>query len=712
MSINLDKPVSHQTEDWFQRYEFGKRIASIVSRNMNSHSLTVAIYGKWGQGKTTLLNFIRAELPEDIIVINFNPWFFSETPQLLKSFLDHFTEGLGKSPITTKEKVGNFFRDYGSAIGAITQFVGLGTEDLEGLGSRMSSVSIEHLKKKIDDFIIEANRNIVVFIDDIDRLDVEEAQQIFKLVKLVGDFPRTSYILSFDHELIAAALAPKYGSGTKEAGAEFLEKIIQLPLNLPKARKQDLRSFLIKLFENALEEIQVELTSKEKNEVKHRLDEAFIPALDNPRLAVRLANAINFSIPLLRGEINLVDLITIEAIRIFFPELYLFIKTNPHYFISSYSYVHNNFSRKEKSKDEAKNKITQAVEAYGVDMKDPLLSMLQDLFPTLQTVFANTYYTDQYYMEWYREMRICSSYYFERYFSYAIQKGKISDIVFKNILIDIGEISVDELIKRLSLHFQTIEVDEFIFKLYQYQHSFTPVESKVLAAALANFGEVFEKAKKDFFYGTIGMAASIIFSLLQKVPTNNRLKAALQVLDFAEPLTFLIDIQFKFWTKPKYDDIPPFLKEEELEIIAERILERFQEIATKDNLFNILPDDDFYRVVKLFIRVNRTNEVSEMLQQQIEIDSKNVLPLIKLFTPTASSSSKPSPYKVNFNEKRYHSLNTLIGCDLLYESSLKAYGKQTYTPIEDTEWSELTDTNLLALFQKIHEESKANKDEK
>ena len=53
MFINLDKPVSHREEDWFQRYKFGKRIASIVSRNMNSNSLTIGIHGKWGQGKTT-----------------------------------------------------------------------------------------------------------------------------------------------------------------------------------------------------------------------------------------------------------------------------------------------------------------------------------------------------------------------------------------------------------------------------------------------------------------------------------------------------------------------------------------------------------------------------------------------------------------------------------------------------------------------------------
>jgi predicted KAP-like P-loop ATPase len=68
-------------------------------------------------------------------------------------------------------------------------------------------------------------------MDDIDRLDKEEIQAIFRLVKLTADFPNTVYILSCDIERVAEALAERYGS--KDAGKSFLEKIIQLSLPLP-----------------------------------------------------------------------------------------------------------------------------------------------------------------------------------------------------------------------------------------------------------------------------------------------------------------------------------------------------------------------------------------------------------------------------------------------------------------------------------------------
>lgn len=706
MSINIDRPVYYSTEDWFQRYEFAKRIASIVESNKNSNSLTVAIYGKWGQGKTTLLNFIKEELSPDIITIHFNPWLFSETSQLLKSFLDNFSIGLGKSSSTAKEKVGNFFKDYGSAIGTITQLVGLDTTGLQNLGNKLSTVSVEQFKRRIDDFIIEANQNIVVFIDDIDRLDVVEVQQIFKLVKLVGDFPRTSYILSFDHELIAASLAPKYGSGTKDSGYDFLEKIIQLPLNLPKARKQDLRSFTIKLLEKVLDDVKINLDQKDTNEFVNRFDEAFLPALDNPRIAVRFANSINFSIPLLIGEVNLIDLITIEAIRIFYPDLYSFIKNNQGYFINSFS--NQSYNRKEKTKEEAKKKITEALEVYGADLREEIITMLQSLFPQLRTVFSNYYYDNQHYTDWYRQMKICSPYYFQRYFSYAIQKGEISDIIFKEVISGINEVTISELINRLTLQFQILDIDEFIFKLYQYQNSFESNEAEILAPALASFGEVYLKARKDIFFGTYGMASSIIFSLLKKIPNENRLAISLKVLDNAKPLKFLIDIQFRFWDKPKYSDELPFLKDEELEKISKKVIEHFEKIANIKNLFTLLPDYEFYRVLVLFIKVGKEKDVTKMLDQQIKLDNKNVINVIKLFTSTITSSAKPYPYKANFNKEKYKELDTIISCDLLYEASLKAYGNLIYYPVEDIGYDELTDENLLALFQKIHNEEKEN----
>src|SRR5690606_30532516 len=87
-TVFFDKAVSEEENDRFQRYEFAKRIASIVSIPSDDKSLTIGLYGKWGEGKTTVLNFIQQELDPEVVVVHFNPWFFSNQEQLLVAFLN------------------------------------------------------------------------------------------------------------------------------------------------------------------------------------------------------------------------------------------------------------------------------------------------------------------------------------------------------------------------------------------------------------------------------------------------------------------------------------------------------------------------------------------------------------------------------------------------------------------------------------------------
>ncbi|MEI8013088.1 MAG: P-loop NTPase fold protein, partial [Candidatus Omnitrophota bacterium] len=49
---------------------------------------------------------------------------------------------------------------------------------------------------------------IIIVIDDIDRLNHVEIRQIFQLVKSLGDFPNTTYLLAFDKDV------PNRQSGT------------------------------------------------------------------------------------------------------------------------------------------------------------------------------------------------------------------------------------------------------------------------------------------------------------------------------------------------------------------------------------------------------------------------------------------------------------------------------------------------------------------
>src|ERR1700744_5920088 len=107
MSFNTDKPKITQTEDRFQRYAFAKRIANIVTLNSADASLVIGLYGKWGEGKTSVMNFVRQELPsEQNVIVDFNPWLFSDQEHLLKAFFTAIAAALNTSIKKSKENIG------------------------------------------------------------------------------------------------------------------------------------------------------------------------------------------------------------------------------------------------------------------------------------------------------------------------------------------------------------------------------------------------------------------------------------------------------------------------------------------------------------------------------------------------------------------------------------------------------------------------------
>ena len=55
-----DTPLHEQKADRFDRWPFAERIARTIADRETPSSLVIGIYGKWGEGKTTVLNYISS----------------------------------------------------------------------------------------------------------------------------------------------------------------------------------------------------------------------------------------------------------------------------------------------------------------------------------------------------------------------------------------------------------------------------------------------------------------------------------------------------------------------------------------------------------------------------------------------------------------------------------------------------------------------------
>lgn len=98
------------------------------------------------------------------------------------------------------------------------------------------------IKNKISNKLLGLPGKFIVFIDDIDRLNKKEIKLLIQLIKAVFDFPNVIYILSFDKEIVADALSNEQSIN----GSQYLEKIIQLSLDIPEIEKENLYNYLFK----------------------------------------------------------------------------------------------------------------------------------------------------------------------------------------------------------------------------------------------------------------------------------------------------------------------------------------------------------------------------------------------------------------------------------------------------------------------------------
>lgn len=102
-----DKPIEYAIDDRLGRDKFAKELARTLLAFNGGDTFTIGLSGKWGCGKTSLVNMTLSEIENlqqynrELIVVRFEPWNFYDTNQLMTQF---FTR-LSNEFQTSQEKV-------------------------------------------------------------------------------------------------------------------------------------------------------------------------------------------------------------------------------------------------------------------------------------------------------------------------------------------------------------------------------------------------------------------------------------------------------------------------------------------------------------------------------------------------------------------------------------------------------------------------------
>ena len=192
--------------------------------------------------------------------------------------------------------------------------------------SDRQSFDVLELKRELAQTLIDQGRRLLVVIDDIDRLSEGEVAELFAVVKALADLPNVLYLLAFDRDQVANALRDRSG----QSGLTYLEKIVQVPFELPLPERGSLRTLFLEQLRGIVGEIDSELLDTEA--LNAVLTTGIEPLMKTPRDIVRLTNSLRVTYGAVRGEVNVVDFVALEALRVFEPRVYDRIRARPDLF--------------------------------------------------------------------------------------------------------------------------------------------------------------------------------------------------------------------------------------------------------------------------------------------------------------------------------------------------------------------------------------------
>ncbi|WP_281613110.1 P-loop NTPase fold protein [Flammeovirga sp. SubArs3] len=248
-----DSPLKNLKDDQYGWEETVRVLKNNIKNSDYNTAFTIGITSKWGDGKTTFLNFLDDNLKEESLLrIHFNPWLSGNK----NNIIDDFFKELNNKVKFVDTNVSKELIKYAKALNSFhsTPFFKSVIDSSSLLAS--SPQSIRERYKSTSKSLKMMKKKIVVFIDDLDRLDKDEIPEIMRLVRNTSNFPNMYFVLAYDRDYVDYAIKEGINKYSYE---QYLNKIIQLEIELPKMNRQKLNYILVEYLKNFLNEDEIEL---------------------------------------------------------------------------------------------------------------------------------------------------------------------------------------------------------------------------------------------------------------------------------------------------------------------------------------------------------------------------------------------------------------------------------------------------------------------
>ncbi|MFS6531694.1 P-loop NTPase fold protein [Microbacterium aurugineum] len=437
-----DDPAPGGHGDSLDRGAFANAVVDLIEQvGKQEASSVLGLIGPWGAGKSSLLNTIVDRLrsierdQRTWVVAEFNPWFYSDLASLQTGFFGQLSGAVKSGP--SWRKLRNSIADFGQSVAPLGSLGALAGLDASGAldgAARLirGSTSITMVKSAVEKELRSVNRPILVVMDDVDRLDPNELLLLFKLIRLAGRLPNVHYLLAYDEDTLLDALSRTglIGGDTPRRAIDYLEKIVQIRLDVPPLRSEQISTWVDREIEKLAARHEIEIS----DEVESRFSRAYFGhirhRLGTPRAIKRYFAQVDAFLAHVRGEVDFVDFLVLSWLRAAEPLIYTALVNNRGRLLGEVDWSDYNF---DKQRDvDADHRYWRDVFArarVSPDRERGVADLLSQLFPRFAHEWSDstqaTPSTDV------AAGRLANSDYFDRYFALGVPEEDLPDSVVR-----------------------------------------------------------------------------------------------------------------------------------------------------------------------------------------------------------------------------------------------------------------------------------------
>jgi len=359
---------SESNLDYLNFSEVAESVADIIN-TPELLPISVGVFGDWGAGKSTVLKLTEVELnkqPQDHIHISFDAWLYQGYDDARASILETIAEALIKEVENNEgllEKAASVMNrvnriralglatDIGAAAfgiptgGAFGKLLGLAegvvdsdeidtkqlvqdcTKNIKEAHSKTKGLlrskevksppqEITKFREEYSQLLNEIGRPLVVYIDNLDRCTPLNAIHTLEAIRLFLFLPNTAFVIAADEDMIRSAVREYHKGATERHQTDYLDKLIQVPIKVPKPGMLEVRAYLFMLLaqnldigEDNLNILQKSLSQSLRNAWKEKpvsvpdlMSNVIIPDKETKRKLEEALNVAERIAPLLSGS--------------------------------------------------------------------------------------------------------------------------------------------------------------------------------------------------------------------------------------------------------------------------------------------------------------------------------------------------------------------------------------------------------------------------